>query len=60
MTIPMVTPERSAVLTNTTPRIIYRRFENDELHFVETDEGELFVCCCSLNQKQKTRNDEGH
>jgi hypothetical protein len=56
----MVTPERSAVLTNTTPRIIYRRFENDELHFVETDEGELFVCCFSLNQKQKTRNDEGH
>jgi hypothetical protein len=60
MTIPMFTPERAAVLINRTPREIYRSVENGELHFVETDEGELFVCCCSLNQKQKTRNDEGH
>lgn len=48
LTVPMVTPERAAVLVNATPRIIYRRVENGELHFVETDEGELFICSRSL------------
>jgi len=44
MTVAMVTPERAALLTHTTPRMIYRKVENNELHFVETIEGELFVC----------------
>lgn len=48
LTVPMVTPERAAVLTQTPPRTIYRNVENGELHFVETDEGELFICSQSL------------
>lgn len=47
-TVQMVTPERAAFLTNITPREIYRRVENGKLHFVETDKGELFICCISL------------
>lgn len=48
LTVPMVTPERAAVLMQTTPRIIYRQIENGELHFIETDKGDLFVCCRCL------------
>lgn len=58
MTVQMVTPERAGGITNTTPREIYRCIENDELHFVETSEGELFICCYSLNEKTKKRDDE--
>jgi hypothetical protein len=44
----MVLPERAAILTQTKPREIYARVEKGELHFVETTEGELFICCRSL------------
>lgn len=44
-TVEMTTPEQVAVLLSTTPREIYRRIEKGALHFIETDEGELFVCC---------------
>jgi len=48
LTVRMVTPERAALLTQTPPRIIYRKVENGELHFVETEDGLLLICCDSL------------
>jgi hypothetical protein len=44
----MVTPERAAEILKIKPRVIYRQVERGELHFVETDAGELFICCVSL------------
>lgn len=46
--VPMFLPERLAALSETTPREIYRRVEEGELHFVETESGELLICCSSL------------
>jgi hypothetical protein len=43
--VPMVTPEQAAQVSCTTPREIYRRIENGELHFAETQQGELLICC---------------
>jgi hypothetical protein len=48
--VPMFLPERVAALIETTPREIYRRVEAGELHFVETDSGELLICSASLRQ----------
>ena len=46
--VQMMPPETAAALAGTTPRLIYRRVENGELHFLETREGELLVCRNSL------------
>ena len=47
-TVGMYLPEHAAVLSRTTPREIYKRVESGDVHFVETAEGELFICCNSL------------
>jgi len=47
-TVGMLLPEHAAVLSNTTPREIYRRVENGEVHFVETRKGDLFICCRTI------------
>jgi len=46
--VEMVTPEYAAVIANTNPREIYRGIEMCQFHFVETQEGEVFICCASL------------
>ncbi len=46
--VQMVTPEQAAELLATTPRAIYRRVENGDLHFVEIESGALLICCASL------------
>ena len=51
-TVGMLLPEHAAVLSNTTPREIYRRVENGEVHFVETREGDLFICCRTIDLDQ--------
>ncbi len=51
--VKMTTPEQVAILLSTTPREIYRRIENGSLHFIETDEGELFVCCCPMSKENE-------
>jgi hypothetical protein len=53
MTVLMVTPEQAAVMLQTTPRVIYRKVENSELHFVETSEGELFICLQNVETHTK-------
>ena len=44
----MVTPCEAARLSCGASRTIYRWIEADKLHFVETPEGQLFVCLSSL------------
>ena len=47
----MVTPENAAQLCSMTPRAIYQRIENGELHFTETGSRELLVCVNSLQAR---------
>ena len=51
-TVGMLLPEDAAVLSNTTAREIYRRVEKGEVHFVETREGGLFICCRTIGLDQ--------
>jgi len=44
----MLTPGEAATLTHSTVRHIFRRVEAGELHFLETESGELLVCPNSL------------
>ncbi len=44
----MATPDKAAAISSVTPRAIYRRVENSEIHFVETDDGHLLICLNSL------------
>ena len=49
----MFAPEEFARLQDTTERIIYRRIENGDFHFTETENGALLVCGNSLKLVQK-------
>jgi hypothetical protein len=49
----MLPPEAAAILAQSTSRRIFRRVEAGELHFLETREGALLVCCRSLELPQK-------
>jgi excisionase family DNA binding protein len=44
----MITPDEAAALTGVSTRVIYRRLEEAEIHFIETARGELFVCVKTL------------
>ncbi len=56
MTVSMVTPERAAIMIQTSPREIYRKVETGEIHFVEISDKELFVCCrCLQNDGMLTK-----
>ena len=52
--VAMGTPERAAQLLGTTPREIYRRIENGELHFAESEGGLLLVCLDSFKSAPGT------
>jgi hypothetical protein len=52
--VAMVTPERAAELAGATPREIYRRIENGELHFAESEGGLLLVCLDSFKSPPDT------
>ncbi len=43
--VAMATPETAARLTAITTREVYRRIEDGSLHFIETENGSLLVCC---------------
>jgi hypothetical protein len=47
----MVSVDEAAALAHVSSRAIYRRVEDDRLHFTETPEGRLFICLNSLAQK---------
>jgi hypothetical protein len=46
--VPTVTPEHAARISGSTPREVYRLIESGRLHFTETTDGQLLVCCESL------------
>ncbi|MBA2501940.1 MAG: hypothetical protein H0V27_03585 [Pyrinomonadaceae bacterium] len=52
--VQMLTPEGAAQLLATTPRAIYRRVENGDLHFVESGSGALLICCVSAVNIEQT------
>ena len=45
----MVTVAEAAALAKVSWRQIFRAVEADEVHFLETAAGALFICCNSLN-----------
>jgi hypothetical protein len=49
----MFSPEEFARRRNTTPRIVYRRIENGDCHFIETADGALLVCGWSMPEKSE-------
>jgi hypothetical protein len=46
----MLTPEDAGLLAGVTTRAIYRRAEDERVHFIETADGALLICCNSLNE----------
>jgi Helix-turn-helix domain len=46
----MTTPEHAAEILKIKPRAVYRQVERGELHFVETESGELLICSSSLRR----------
>lgn len=50
-TVQMAMPEDVAAMLGIQPRLIYRWVEEERVHFVESDQGALFVCCESVIQQ---------
>lgn len=46
----LTTPEGAAELSGLTARAVYRRVEEGSVHFMETADGMLLVCCDSLTE----------
>jgi hypothetical protein len=46
----MVSPDQAATIANVTSRTIYRWADAEKLHFMETAEGLLMICCTSLQE----------
>jgi hypothetical protein len=44
----MVSPQEASNVTGLSLREIYRRVEAARLHFIETQQGQLFICTNSL------------
>lgn len=40
----LITPHEAAAIRGVSTRVIYRWLEDRSIHFVETDDGELFIC----------------
>lgn len=45
---PTISPEQAAALTGVSTRAVYRQVEQGQLHFVETEIGQLLLCLNSL------------
>lgn len=55
----MLSPEEFARRQNTTARVVYRRIENGDCHYVETVDGALLVCGGPDNRNRLSRADGG-
>ena len=40
----MITPHEAAAIRGVSTRVVYRWLEDRVIHFVETEQGELFIC----------------
>jgi hypothetical protein len=58
----MVTVEEAVALTGVSSRVIYRRVDGAQVHFVETPDGLLLVCLNSIPQSGEAggRPDRSH
>jgi hypothetical protein len=54
----MLSPDVAASVAAITPRTVYRLIEANQVHFTETDDGQLFVCLDSLSPKEDLDNEE--
>ena len=54
----MLVPEKAARLIGVTPREIYRRIEQGSLHFVESENGSLLICCADQLETTKSFSSE--
>jgi hypothetical protein len=52
----MILPNEAAAFLQTNVREIFRLTERGEIHYLETDVGELLVCRNSLERKNNFRN----
>jgi hypothetical protein len=55
----MFSPEEYARRQNTTARLVYRRIENGDCHFIETQDGAVLICGGSNDRNQLSRADGG-
>ena len=46
--VAMLTPDQAATIASVSSRMIYRRVEAGEMHYLETPEGHLLVCANSI------------
>jgi hypothetical protein len=46
--VPLLTPDEAALLAGVSIRILLRRVEAEQIHFLETTDGRLLVCPNSL------------
>jgi excisionase family DNA binding protein len=49
----MITPDEAAAISGVSTRVIYRKLEDGEIHFIETARGELFICVKTLVANMK-------
>jgi hypothetical protein len=47
----MLTPDLAAILSDTHLRTLFRWIESGDIHFVETPEGNVFLCLDSVRAK---------
>lgn len=47
-TVAMITPDQAAEMVSSNTRTIYRLMEQGQIHNIETEEGQVFVCPRSL------------
>jgi excisionase family DNA binding protein len=52
----MITADEAAVLQGVSTRVIYRWLEDGAIHFIETPQGQLFICLKTL--VENTNNSE--
>jgi hypothetical protein len=55
----LVSPLLAAQILQTDTRVIYRLIESGEIHFVETDNKQLFVCLWSLAEASARQESSG-
>ena len=49
----LITPDEAAALSGVSTRVIYRRLEDGDIHFIETARGELYICVKTLVANMK-------
>ncbi len=57
-TVPMLTPEKAALLIGSSMRDVCRQVEAGQWHFCETADGRLFICLNSLTSYQNSQQGE--